>query len=180
MTEQRRIRFLFPGLLACVVATLLAVGLMVWVPYQWTQSVIQEIERMGGEVSSKNVVVLLDNTEVNDSWLEHLGGLTNLQYLRLKNTQVSDAGLEYLKGLTNLQGLWLSSTQVGDAGLEHLRSLSNLKGLYLDSTQVSDAGLEHLKRLTNLRELYLKDTQVTDAGVKKLKIAIGNRLKIVR
>ena len=85
------------------------------------------------------------------------------------SAQVSDAGLEHLKGLTQLQWLYLSNTAISDAGLEHLRGLTQLQWLDLLNTNVSDAGLEHLKGLTRLQELRLGGTGVSDAGVKKLK-----------
>jgi hypothetical protein len=98
MAKKRWTRFLFPGLLACVVATLLAVVLMVWVQYQREQSAIREISRMGGAVFidprgpnwlrewvgnermyrfDKVVGANLNETHVTDAWLEHFKSLTN-------------------------------------------------------------------------------------------------------
>ena len=46
---------------------------------------------------------------MTDAGLEHLKGLTNLQWLDLGGISwVTDAGLEHLKGLTNLQSLDLN------------------------------------------------------------------------
>jgi hypothetical protein len=194
MTKQRRSRFLFPGLLACVVAALLAVGMM-WMPYQRKreqcqreQPAVREIERMGGSVKKEWLGTVVEviftsqraRRDVSDAGLEHLKGLTNLRGLAFGYTQVSDAGIEHLKGLTNLRALSLGSTQVTDAGLEHLKGLTNLRQLYLHDTQVTDAGLEHLKGLTNLEYLYLPGTHVGAAGAEKLKNVIGDRLFIER
>ena len=111
----------------------------------------------------------LDGTKVSDAGLEHLKGLTQLQWLYLDGTKVSDAGLEHLKGLTQLQRLDLDDTKVSDAGLEHLKGLTQLQKLDLNGTKVSDAGLEHLKGLTQLQSLCLDDTKVSDAGLEHLK-----------
>ena len=153
MTEQRRTRFLFPDLLACVVATLLAVGLMVWVPYQQERSAIREIERMGGGVLTE---------PGGPDWLREW------------------IGDERMRGFGKVVAVYLAHSQVTDVGLEHLKGLTNLEELWLHDTRVSDAGLELLKGLTNLQTLSLGGTQVSDAGVEKLKNAIGDKLFISR
>ena len=44
----------------------------------------------------------------------------------LENTQIGDEGLRHLGGLTKLKMLWLSNTQVTDEGVKELkRSLPN-------------------------------------------------------
>ena len=45
----------------------------------------------------------------------------SVERLLLSSTQVTDAGLEHLKGLTALQWLLLSNTQVTDAGVARLQ-----------------------------------------------------------
>jgi Leucine-rich repeat (LRR) protein len=107
--------------------------------------------------------------KVTDAGLEHLQGLSGLQHLDLGETQVTDAGLEHLKGLTALQELNLGGTQVTDVGLVYLKGLTELQYLGLGGTKVTDPGLEHLKGLTALQGLGLSDTQVTDAGLVHLK-----------
>ncbi len=135
MTEQRRIRFLFPCLLACVVATLVAIGLTVWV--QRTQSSIQEIMRMGGGVMWE---------PGRPAWLlEWIGDERKVVWVYLSHSKVTDAGLRHLRELTNLRGLILDGTQVTDAGLVHLKGLTNLRRLVLKNTQVTDAGVEKMK-----------------------------------
>ena len=134
---------------------------------------IAEIEKLGGKVlvneTSKAVFgVDLSGAKVTDAGIEHLQGLTGLQWLSLNQTKVTDAGLEHLKGLTNLQDLLLAGTQVTDAGLGHLKGLTKLQRLDLTGTPVTDAGLEYLKGLTNLQLLLLTGTQVTDAGLERL------------
>ena len=48
----------------------------------------------------------LNNTQVDDTGLEHIGELTHFQQLCLNGTKVTDAGLEYLEGLMQLQQLY--------------------------------------------------------------------------
>ena len=59
---------------------------------------------------------------------------------------MTDAGLEHLTGLSKLEFLDLGDTQVTDAGLGHLAGLSELESLNLFNTQVTDAGLKELRR----------------------------------
>ncbi len=147
-------------------------------------------------------MLFLHQTEVTDVGLEHLKGLTQLQWLwpfrdrsyrrgagasqRLDptpkmlslgwNTKVTDAGLDHLTGLTQLKMLNLTATQVTDAGLEHLTGLTRLRELNLGETKVTDAGLEHLKGLTQLDSLHLAGSKVTRTGINGLQEALPNCL----
>jgi len=118
-----------------------------------------EIENLGGRV-----VMAFDRA----------AGVLYIAEVRIPQGPFGEAELEHLKGLTKIEYLSLSYTQVTDAGLVHLGGLTNLKWLNLSHTQVTDAGLVHLKGLTNLEFLHLSYTQVTDEGVKKLQEALPN------
>lgn len=129
-------------------------------------AVIREIEELGGSVVQ---------FPAGQRWFRELIGedrmrmFDNVTGVWLQNTQITDAGLAHLGGFTTLQILDLDNTHVTDAGLEHLRGLTNLRLLYLFNTRVTDAGLAHLRGLTVLQELSLYNTQVTDAGVAELR-----------
>ena len=93
------------------------------------------------------------------SWLRNLLGddfFAAIVRVSFDRVQVTDAGLEHVKGLTQLQWLFLfSSREITDAGLEHLKELTQLQELWLDSAKVTGAGLEHLKGLPHLQVLDL-------------------------
>ena len=110
----------------------------------------------------------LDQSEISDAGLEHIGGLTELRTLSLGNTTVSDAGLQHMEGLLQLQELLLGGTNVTDAGLEYLKGLTQLRWLGVGRTKVSDAGLKYVKGLTRLQRLDLWGTKVSDAGLRHL------------
>ena len=111
--------------------------------------------------------------------MKKLGGYwASAGCLDLSFSHVTDAGLEHLKGLTDLQWLDLRNAEITDAGLEHLKGLK-LQELLLTNTHVTDAGLKHLKGLTKLQRLFLNGTQVTDTGINDLREAFPN-LNIVR
>ena len=60
-------------------------------------------------------------------------------------TNITDTGLENLKGMTKLRGLDLGFTSVSDAGLKHLKGLTNLTYLELQHSEVTDAGKDKLQ-----------------------------------
>jgi len=66
-------------------------------------------------------LVLLDATQITDTGLVHLEGMTGLSYLNLSGTRITDAGLTHLKGMTSLSNLVLSGTRITDAGVEQLK-----------------------------------------------------------
>jgi hypothetical protein len=111
----------------------------------------------------------LDNSSVTDAGLARLRGLKHLKFLDLVGTQVTDAGLAHLAGLRELNYLRLSGTQVTDAGLAQLAGLRELRTLILDGTSVTDDGLAHLAGQEQLIKLSLDMTQVGDGGLKHLK-----------
>ena len=117
--------------------------------------------------------VQFNDTQLTDTGLERIKGLSELQGLSLTNTQVTDTGLEHLKGLTKLAKLSVNR-QVTDAGLDCLKGLPHLQWLSLSRTQITDAGLERLKRLSELQYLFLYNTHVTERGVKELQQALPN------
>lgn len=148
---------------------------------------VRKLEELGGRVVCvqegpfsptepwrKVVAVCFQNPRLNDTDLEHVEGLRDLEVLRLSHTQITDAGLEHLAGLTNLRTLYLDLTQITDAGLRHLEGMAKLESLFLDDTEITDEGLEHLECLDNLQRLTLRETPVTPVGIQKLQQALPN------
>jgi Leucine-rich repeat (LRR) protein len=121
----------------------------------------------------------LEGTNVTDTGLVHLEGLSRLKRLALINTVITDKGLAHLKGLTQLQVLDLSATKITDQGLAPLKGLANLRELSLGLTKITDAGLGELKGLTQLRKLDLFLSKVTAGGVRELQKDLP-RAKIIR
>jgi len=118
-------------------------------------------------------MLFLANTEITDTGLAHLRGLTDLRELRLQNTAIGDAGLAHLSGLTKLEWLELTGTQVSDAGLMHLKGLTNLKSLFLDSTRVTKEGAEGLAQALPNGKVYLGDAEDEVFGLPGQRAAFG-------
>lgn len=103
-------------------------------------------------------------TQIDDSDLEQVGALTNLEQLGLRSTSVTDAGLAHLTKLSRLEILILANDNVTDAGLAHLSKITTFTGLVLNNTKVTDAGLLHLKTMPKLTKVNVTNTAVTAEG----------------
>jgi len=130
--------------------------------------------------------------DADDSVLEDVSSLADLQLLGLAGTQMLGTGLKHLVQLRNLKWLGLASTHVGDnelaclaespaleslslrytpvsnAGMVHVGKIRALKFIDLSGTSVDDDGLGHLKNLTSLRRLWFSRNYVTDEGLRHL------------
>lgn len=107
------------------------------------------------------------SSKVTDAGLEHLAGVTQLQYLDLAESRVTNVGLRHLAG-AGLKNLNLRSTSLGD-DLACLSSFQQLEILDLGQTAMTDDGLRHLATLTNLQTLALDSTKITDDGLRHLR-----------
>jgi hypothetical protein len=76
---------------------------------------------------------------------EVMAGFDDVHTVYLNNANVTDGRLEHLKGLTKLEWLWLDGTRVTDSGLKHLQGLTKLQVLSLNGTQVTEAGVKDLQ-----------------------------------
>ncbi len=103
----------------------------------------------------------LCNTDAADSWMSHLGQLSNLEELDLSRTSITDAALPQLVHLRQLRILGLWRTRVTGRTLEHLALLPRLEKLVLARSAVRDEHLGGLAYLRNLRTLDLDKTQIT-------------------
>lgn len=121
------------------------------------------------ELNANRVPGLKLAPDTADSDLQHLAGLTGLEYLSLADTQVTGTGLVHLRGLTRLLSLDLQGTKITGPGLEHLKRLPRLERLDLSRTPITDAGLDYLRDLKALERLILVDTRITDAGLEHVR-----------
>ena len=58
----------------------------------------------------------------------------NLRFLAREGTQVTDTGLVHLNGMTKMGKLFLGNSQISDRGLVHLKGFTNLHQLGLQAT----------------------------------------------
>jgi hypothetical protein len=140
------------------------------------QSVLQNIAALC-ELDNLDVA----NTNITDDDLWCVAGLTRLSNLMLTRTAVTGAGFVHLRKLNGLAGLNLADTPVDDDGLAHLVGLQELRVLTLTNTRVTDAGMKHVAALKGLQWLLMSDTAVSDAGLEQLAQVEGlRRLSIAK
>jgi hypothetical protein len=107
---------------------------------------------------------------LGDDFFAHVAGAAT------GNAQGEDGGLEHLEGLGQPRylRLRLQRTNLTDAAWERLGSMTRLEYLEICQTRISNAALERLQGLTNLRRLNLVEIQVADEGIEKLQQALPN------
>ena len=71
-----------------------------------------------------------NSTGVGDEWPKRIQPFRNLQQVYLYDDGITDAGLEHLAGITNLQYVCLERTRVTPAGIARLRT--KRPGLHID------------------------------------------------
>ena len=114
-------------------------------------------------------------SEVTNTALVHLAGLTKLKWLGLEWGKFNDLGLESLEQMKGIEVLDLRKVSgVNGSGFVYLKQMTNLRELWLQNTSVTDESLVHLEGLTNLQRLDLTYTRVTEQGVSNLKAKLPN------
>jgi hypothetical protein len=80
----------------------------------------------------------LAHAPIHNHAMLHLKDLKELRYLDLSYTNVTDSGMEELAGLTNLEELFLVSMgALTDGGLSHLKGCTKLRKLHLENTPLA-------------------------------------------
>ena len=103
------------------------VGGVVWYDYQgghlFTESSVPKWARalFGDDFFFDVVAVESDSGSLGDDEASDLKALENLVHLDVSLTQITDAGLEHLEGLTKLEWLSLIDTQVTPEGVKKLK-----------------------------------------------------------
>lgn len=121
----------------------------------------------------------LRGTDITDTSLQYLAGMTTLQSLDISYTQVTNNGMEYLAALRDLEELEAGGNKLTGVGLRVLKLLPKLRTVNLGGVQKRNSGFwlttltdldyDALAGLAALRDLNLASVKVTDPGVARLK-----------
>jgi hypothetical protein len=141
-------------------------GLTSWPNSEITGTGLKDI----GEIRSLRELTLYSLWTADlDSWLGHMGKLSNLQKLNLSASEVSDSGLLQMTGLRSLRSLDLARTHVTDEGIAEIpRLFPALEELHLVRTDITDASLKAVCEMKSLTHLDLGETLISDASVQYL------------
>jgi len=115
---------------------------------------------------------LFDSKISDDSLIQLLAQMPELEELNLRHVLVGDRVAKELPRLSNLWFLSLDDSRITDDGLADVGRIASLRELSLCNTGVSDAGLMYLTSLTNLDQLMAQDCDLSDDGHSKLKQAL--------
>ena len=139
------------------------------------------------EMIAKSFPLLTDldlssNTNMTNSVLKVICGMSNVQRLTLVQDRFNDLGTSHLSKLAKLRFLDLrGNMEAGDMTLEVLGALPQLTALKHRSTAVSDFGMEYLGQSKSLDSLLVQDFAITDrSGEHIAKLGKLTQLEVFR
>jgi serine/threonine protein kinase len=119
------------------------------------------------KIKKPQKVISLHARKTNLKTLEHIGLLTNLQFLNASSNRFEDAAIKNLVGLKNLVSLELYDNSLHDACLVDIAEIPTLSNLNLTSTEITAAGLRKLVKLRRLTQLHVDKNGFEAASVRE-------------
>lgn len=128
-----------------------------------TQVTSSEIAQLTG---NRDIVLLdLHRTAIDDTAIETLCSLPNLELLSIAQTRVTNAGVATFlsrgKCLNHLKALGLSECNISDEAIVAIDNCPDLDTLWLGDTQVSDVSISTISKLKHIKHLELNGTRIT-------------------
>lgn len=111
----------------------------------------------------------LSGPAIDDSRVEFLSGMQNLEVLDARYTLVGSRCAAAISKCRRLESIYLSRTRISDADLSHLLTLRNLTSLFLTDTALTDASVPTLVRMQGLRRLSVRGTEISERGFARLR-----------
>lgn len=127
------------------------------------------LEAIGAMAHLEQLHLDAGQNKIDSESLAHFAGLANLQRLSLNSVRSDDQSLlDHLPALPNLETVDLRNSAFGDQDLRTLTALPNLKSLNLADTEVTHLGLADLAASQSLEELTINSDAVTPAALESL------------
>ncbi len=149
-----------------------------------TNSVINDatVEMIAKSFPNLTDLDLSSNTNLTNSVMKVICGLSKLQRLAVVQNRFNDIGTRRLSQLVDLRVLDLrGNMEAADMTMEVVAGLPKLTGLKHRSTAVSDSGVEYLSKSQTLDSLLIQDFAVTNqAGQHLAKLPKLTQLEIFR
>jgi hypothetical protein len=112
--------------------------------------------------------VTVSSPEVDDSTLEMLAALSDLQNLSIQSNRITDVGMSQFRYMTSLEELSISSDSITERGLAELGHIHTLKTLSVTCHPLTDAMLGELGKCVQLESLSVCGPQITASGLSSL------------
>ncbi len=149
---------------------------VLWMCWQPKAEAINEIRRLGGDVSiipwwvHEHREVNLASIAFTDETLPDLTALGRLNDLNLNGCNISDEQLVAICGTLGIEQLQLRHATVDGSGLSRIEQRGQVETLMLGSSAVMvlDETVNAVSQLSQLNQLDLGSTHVTDAGLARL------------
>ena len=194
-TQPRWGWWLATGLVICIVATGLRIGLPIyrrnvalatldrfelriikgirrpeWLSkydrWGWTNG-LDSVDAVYDWHYTRDLATRLSESEI-DALVSQIRVFGELKRLDLCGSGSKNQHLSILESFPNLEKLDLESTSITDDGLKYLGSSISLRELSLTNTRIDDVGLAHIALLTKIQALRLDRTRISNAGLKHL------------
>lgn len=112
--------------------------------------------------------LVLDDTNITDAGLSHLGIVTSLRSLSLRNTAIDGSGVHHLRALEGLRHLDLRGTKFQQQHLRELQQLTQLQSICLPR-EIDADGIKILAKIPSLKAIDLSQTDVSPASLESLR-----------
>lgn len=114
------------------------------------------------KIKEQVVYLNLTNLPIDNSTLQFVGGLKNLEHLVLNFTEITNEALAVLVVNTKLHSLSLAGTSIDIASLKYLKQMEGLKELFLWNTEITDEDIALLSKElpgVTLNQGYIPDSE---------------------
>lgn len=109
--------------------------------------------------------ILIENSDVADSWFHGIDRLTALELLSVRNCPISDRAATDIGNVSTLHVLHLEGTKVTQPGRAIVGSRSSLEHLAFDDSPIDNTGPFDIGVLPQLESLGLHGTKTSDIGL---------------
>jgi uncharacterized membrane protein len=99
---------------------------------------------------------------------------TQIIELNLNNMPMEDSGMDLINTMENLEILFLNNTKITTNGVKTLSKNKNLRHLSLTNTSVNEEVIDLLPQLPNLKKIFLSDTKISPASIDTIRAQFPN------
>ncbi len=110
-----------------------------------TVGIDNEMLNMLTPLKKQLLILKINDLPLEDTTMQIIGQLEQLQTLQVKNTHITDKGIASLKNLQKLQSLNLSGTRITNEGVLQLKNLKSLRQVFLYQSGIDKQNWEEIQ-----------------------------------